>query len=153
MAKIANPRKSFNFTITIVGIPFDAFLAQKVSIPEIEAEVVEHGDTNHDIKTAGRVKYGMINIEKIITTSGPDNYFYDWLDSCQSAVLGGGLTPTLYKRDIVISEFAEDGATVINTYTCFGCWPSKIAAQDQSRTESDNTVENIDLCVDVIVKV
>ena len=62
MAQIKNPRKVFNFSFQIMPLPIDPFLAQKVTIPEVSADVVEHGDTNHDIKTAGRVKYGNIMI-------------------------------------------------------------------------------------------
>ena len=58
MAQVSNPRKEFNFTIQIAPAPINPFLAQKVEIPEITIDQTEHGDTNHDIKTAGRIKFG-----------------------------------------------------------------------------------------------
>ena len=149
---IENPRKVFNFSIQVMGAPIDPFLSQKVVVPEISADVVEHGDTNHDIKTAGRVKYSMVQVEKIMTTSGADNYFFDWLYSCQDPIIGGGLNPTAYKRTITITELAEDGTSILNTWVLTGCWPSKINSMNLSRTESDNTMESLELCVDKIEK-
>ena len=152
MAMIENPRKVFNFSIQIAQAPIDPFLAQKVVVPEITADIVEHGDTNHDIKTAGRVKYSTVNIEKIMTTSGADNYMFDWLYSCQDPIIGGGLIPTAYKRTITITELAEDGTSILNTWVLTGCWPSKINSMNLSRTDSDNTMESIEICVDKIEK-
>lgn len=152
MAKITNPRKGFNFTILIAGVTFNSFLAQKVTIPDREVEVAEHGDTNHDIKTGGRVKFGNISIEKIMTTSGSDNYFEDWMASIADPLIGGGLTPSFYKRVITITELAEDGFSPINTWVCNGCWPSKRNAIQLDRQSSDNTIESLELCVDEIEK-
>lgn len=170
MAKNHNPRKKFNFSVQVVGAPIDPFLVQNVEIPEREIEVVEHGETNHDIKTGGRVKFGMIILEKILTTdlnSGEHTYFEDWMASVQDPVTGGGLTPGTalgYKRNIIITEFPESGIVVnpltgsptgafLNQWICTGCWPSKRNAIDLNRTESDNTIEHIELCVDYLEKV
>lgn len=152
MAQVSNPRKSFNFSIQVVPEPINPFLAQKVQIPEIGIEAVMHGDTNHDIKTAGRVTYGTVNIEKISTTSGADTYFFDWLYSCQDAVIGGGLVPDEYKRVVTITELAEDGTSILNTHVLIGCWPNKINGIQLDRQSSDNTMESIELCVDKIEK-
>ena len=152
MAQVSNPRKGFNFSIQITPLVIDPWLCQKVSIPQIEVEKAHHGDTNHDIKTGGRVKYNDIKLEKIMKTSGPDNYFYDWAASVADVIIGGGLTPTAYKRTITITELAEDGLTVINTWVCFGCWPTKINDMSLDRMSSDNTVESVDISVDEIEK-
>lgn len=148
MAQIANPRKAFNFTILVLGM--NPFLAQEVDIPEFEVEAVEHGDTNHDIKTAGRVKFGNIRIKKISTADGPDTTFWAWLESCQNAILGGGTVPQLYKRNVVITQFATDGQTPIAVWQCQGVWPSKISGVNFKRMASENTMEDIELCVDVV---
>tara|TARA_R110002020_G_scaffold54690_5_gene152277 strand:- start:3518 stop:3979 length:462 start_codon:yes stop_codon:yes gene_type:complete len=152
MANISNPRKKFNFTISIPTAPIDPFLVQNVEIPEREIEVVEHGDTNHDIKTGGRVKIGMITLEKISTTTGADVYFEDWMLLVQNEVIGGGSAPAIYKKLIIITELAEDGTTQINQWTAIGCWPSKRNSISLDRTESDNTIESVELCVDKLVK-
>lgn len=152
MAQISNPRKSFNFSIQIAPAPINPFLAQKVDLPEITIEQVEHGDTNHDIKTAGRVKLGNINISKIMTTSGSDNYMFDWAYSCQDAIIGGGLIPSQYKRIVIITELAEDGTSVLNTWVGMGCWPTKINGMTLDRLSSDNSIEQVELSVDKIEK-
>jgi len=152
MAQISNPRKNFNFSIQIAPLPIDPFLAQKVTIPEISLDVAEHGDRNYDVKTAGRVKYGNITIEKISTTSGADNYMFDWLKSCQDDILGGGLVPTAYKRVMTITELAEDGSSILNTWICNGVFPNKINGIELNRQASDNTIESVEFCVDTIEK-
>jgi len=152
MAQITNPRKKFNFSIQIVPAPLNPFLAQKVEVPEITLQAVKHGDTNHDIKTAGRVEYGDVTIEKISTTSGADNYFFDWQASCQDAIIGGGLLPEQYKRVVTITELAEDGTSILNTWVLLGAWPTKIGAMELNRLDSDNTMESVTLSVDKIEK-
>lgn len=152
MAQISNPRKQFNFSIQIAPAPINPFLAQEVEIPDINVEPVSHGDTNHDIKTAGRVTYGNITINKIMTTSGSDNYMFDWLYSCQDPIIGGGNIPSFYKRVVTITELAEDGVSILNTWVCTGCFPVTINGMTLSRTSSDNTIESIELSVDKIEK-
>lgn len=152
MAHISNPRKKFAYTIQIAPIPINPFLVQKVTIPEIEVETTAHGDTNHDINTAGRVRYGKLKLEKIETTSGADNYFFDWISSAQDVIIGGGNIPNFYKRIITISELAEDGTSVLNTWICKGAFPNKINEQELDRMSSDNTIESIELTVDKVEK-
>ena len=153
MAQIDNPRKNFQWSIAIAPFPMNPWLAQKVNIPDISIDIVEHGDTNHDIKTGGRVKFTPIQIDKIMTTDGSDNYFFDWAASVQDSLIGGGLPPQQYKRTVTITELAEDGQTIINTWIGTGCWPSKINGIDLDRQGSDNTIESVELCVDKLEKV
>ena len=153
MANIKSPRKKFNFSIQIVPAPINPFLAQKVTAPEIGLGVAKHGDTNHDIKTAGRVEIGDITIEKIISTGGADNYFFDWLKSCNDELIGGGLVPDEYKRQLLITELAEDGTSILNTHIAIGCWPNKINGMDFDRMSTENSVESITLSVDKYDKI
>lgn len=148
MAIVSNPRKQFNFSIQIAEAPIQPFLCQEVDLPEITIESTAHGDTNHDIKTGGRAVIGNATIQKIMTTSGADNYFYDWALLVADTVLGGGLPPDQYKRTVIISELAEDGVSVINTWVLTGCWPTRINGQKLNRLSSDNSIENVELSVD-----
>lgn len=152
MAQVSNPRKQFNFSIQIAPQPINPFLCQKVTVAEVSLDVTSHGDTNHDINTAGRVKVGKVTIEKIMTTSGADNYFFDWLYSAQDPIIGGGLIPDDYKRILTITELAEDGTSALNTWVCIGAFPSKINDMELSRVSSDNTIEKIELTIDKIEK-
>lgn len=151
-AKVKNPRKKFNFRISFVKHPMNAYLAQKVTLPDIEIEQVAHGDVNRDVKTAGRVTVGNLVVEKLMTTSGPDNWLHDWLYSCQDHINGGGLTPDQYMETVLIEELAEDGLTVINTHLCTEVWPAQVTGLDLDRMSSDNTIESIEFSVGTIDK-
>ena len=153
MAKFANPRKRFNFSIQISPDPINPFLFQKVTVPDADIEEVAHGDTNHDIKTAGRVTYGKIVCEKLKPSDLGDSYMWSWFDTCQSSVLGGGAPPQIYKKVITIVEMAEDGATVLNTWVAQGVWPSSLPGTELDRGSSENTIENVEFSVDKLTKV
>lgn len=153
MAKFANPRKRFQFSIQISPDPINPFLFQKVTIPDSDIEEVAHGDTNHDIKTAGRVTYGKIVCEKLLPSDQGDAYLWSWFDTCQSSVLGGGAPPQIYKKVITVVEFAEDGATILNTWVAEGVWPSSLPGTELDRQASDNTIENVEFSVDKLAKI
>lgn len=148
MAHIKNPRKVFNFSLQFAPDIFDPWLAQKVTLPDVDIDVVEHGDANYSIKTGGRVNYGTCTIEKLMTTGGADNWFWDWINAVQDSVVGGGLTPSLYKKMLTVTELAEDGATPINSWVLEGVWPSKINGLPLDRLSSDNSIETIELQCD-----
>jgi phage tail-like protein len=154
MAIVANPRKVFNFSLTIMGVPLEPFLFQKADLPDREIDVVEHGDTNYDVKTGGRNKVGTVVLEKLLrTTRSPESlYFWTWMDLIANPFMGGGLTPLAYWRTAILEEFAEDGLTVINRWELYGCWPFKINGQSQNRQSSDNTIEKIELSVNNVNK-
>ena len=153
MAKFANQRKKFNCTIQISPDPINPFVFQKVTLPDAEIEEVAHGDTNHDIKTAGRVTYGKIVCEKLLPSSEGDAYMWSWFDTCQSSLIGGGAPPQIYKKVITVVEMAEDGATILNTWVAEGVWPSSLPGTELDRQASDNTIENIEFSVDTLAKV
>ncbi len=146
MAQIPNPRKTFNFSIAVAGL--NPFLAQEVDIPDFDIDVTEHGDTNHDIKTGGRAKFGTLKIKKISSATGPDNWIWNWMLQVQNVFTGGGDLPSNYKRTVVVEQFLNDGVTVINSWVFYGSWPSKINGVSFKRTGSDNTMEDIELQVD-----
>lgn len=148
MANVSNPRKKFNYSIQIAPAPINPFLCQTADLPDVDIEQTSHGDTNHDVKTGGRVTVGNLSLDKIMTTGGADNYMYDWAMSVQDMVLGGGLVPSQYKRIVTVSELAEDGTSILNTWVCTGCWPTKVNGLSLDRMSSDNTIESVELSVD-----
>lgn len=154
MATVANPRKVFNFSLQFTNVPMESMLFQEVNLPDFEIDVVEHGGTNHDIKTGGRVKVGKLVLRKLLRTvnNTESMVFWDWMQMVQSQTLGGGLTPTAYYRGVIVEEFAEDGMTPINRWEFSECWPNKINGQSQKRMASDNTIEEIELSVNMMVK-
>lgn len=146
-AKVKNPRKKFLFRITFVKHPMNAYLCQKVTLPDIEIEQVAHGDINRDVKTAGRVSIGNLTIEKLMTTGGPDNWLHDWLYACQDHINGGGLTSEQYWETVLVEELAEDGVTAINSHLGTEVWPTKVNGLELDRMSSDNTIESIEFSV------
>lgn len=148
-AKIPNPRKQFQFNIIIAGL--NPFLVQEVKTPDEDHDVVEHGDTNYDVKTAGRKKISTLTITKIFRADFPEAGFKNWTRRIQDTRTGGGEPPSIYKRPIIIEEYANDGRTVINRETYMGCWPSKVNGRDLNRRGSDNTTESIEFQVDELL--
>ena len=148
MANVANPRKQFNFDISSPGV--NSFLCQKVTIPDFEIDVVAHGDTNYDVKTGGRHKYGALMIEKIASATVSDIYIWVWMQEIQDVILGGGILPFLYKRTIEVTQFSTDGILVLNSWVMKGCWPSKINGLEYNRLGSENTLESIEIQVDTV---
>lgn len=147
---IQNPRKAFNFAIRFPGLT--EWLAQSVTVPEVEIEPVEHGDANSLVKTGGLAKFGMLMVEKISSATIQDYWVWDWMDAIQNAFNGSGALPSNYKRDCTILQFAPDRTTVLLEWYCVGVWPSKINGISLSRVESQNTVESIEFCVDRVLR-
>ena len=151
MAIIANPRKQFQFNIIVPGL--NPFLAQKVSAPDVEFDIVEHGDTNHLIKTAGLKKVGQITIEKIFSALEIDTFMANWQNLIGNFRTGGGAIPDVYKKDIVIQQLGPDRITVLGSWLCTGCWPQKRNGVEFDRKASENTTETIEFCVDQVIEV
>ena len=151
-AKVKNPRKKFLWQITFVNHPLNPYLFQKVNLPEITIEQVEHGDVNRSVKTAGRVTVGNMSANKLETTSGSDTWLWDWLNSCQDMVLGGGLTPSEYWETARVDELAEDGVSILNSWICEEVWPCRINGQELDRMSSDNTIEDLAFSVGICNK-
>lgn len=150
MANIPNPRKKFQFGIIIIGPtgPLNPFLAQEVDLPDIGFEIDTHGDTNYDVKTAGKVTVDKLMIKKISPTNQPDPWVWTWVDIIMNSYTGGGALPSIYKRSVIVNEFAIDGITVVNSHTLDGVWPSKVNGKQLRRTESGNLLEEMEFEVD-----
>jgi hypothetical protein len=96
---------------------------------------------------------GNASINKIMTTSGPDNFMFNWKSLCQDEIIGGGVVPDAYKKTVLVRELDETGQVAINTWIWDGCWPTKINGQTNSRMVSENTIESFELSVDISQKI
>jgi len=148
-AKVPNPRKQFLFTIILPGL--NPFMAQDVKLPDKEFEVVEHGDTNFDVKTAGKIKFSNLTVNRIFSAVAVDTYMEDWARRIQNTILGGGQIPSAYKVQAIVEEYGSDGITILRTHIYSGVWPSKINGIELSRKGSDNTVQSLEFCVDEVI--
>lgn len=151
-AKVKNPRKVFLWQIVFVKHPINPYLFQGVDMPEISLEQVSHGDINRDVKTAGRATIGNMTARKLETTSSSDTWIWDWLMSCQDHHLGGGLTPSEYWETVIVNELAEDGVSILNSWTMSELWPVRINGKTLDRMSSDNTIDEIEFSVGTIDK-
>lgn len=146
MAQVNNPRKNFNFQVSIDTI--NPFLCQEVKLPDVEFDMTEHGDVNYDVKTAGRKKIGQLTVNKIFPADQLDTGVRDWASTIQDQTTGGGALPSEYKRTIVVQQYAPDGVTVLDQWEYDGCWPQKINGIEFNRRSSENTTQTIEFCVD-----
>lgn len=151
MAQIANPKKAFNFGIIAAGL--NPYAAQDVNIPDYEIDVVTHGDTNHDIKTAGKMNFGNVTITKLRPMGLGDNWVWSWIQTIQNVYTGGGLLASQYKRDIDIVQYGYDNLTVTDRWEIDGAWPVRVNNMNLSRVSSENSMETVELSVDRSQKV
>lgn len=147
-AKIANPRKQFQFNVIIPGL--NPFLVQKIKSPDMEFEVAEHGDTNFVVKTAGIRKVGSLTLEKISSATGIDAFMSVWFNQIGNTATGGGLPPSAYKKTIVIEQLGNDNVSVIQTWVIKGAWPQKRNGIDFDRKGNDNSMETIEFACDEV---
>ena len=152
-AKVSNPRKKFLWSIQFVEHPVNTYLFQQITLPEMEIEQVEHGDINRSVKTGGRISFGNMTCQKLETTSGADTWLWNWMTAVQNAPLGGGLTPSEYWCTAIVNELAEDGVSILNTWTLSEVWPTRLNGQELDRMSSDNTIEEIEFSVGYMEKV
>lgn len=148
MAQIANTRKVFNFQIEIDGI--NQFEVQKCTVPEGEIEVVEHGDTNHNVGTGGKIKFGNMVFEKLRPLPTTDTWAWDWLKRVQDAETGGGELPENYKKTVIVKEMSTNNTTTVNRFICEGVFPTKCSQTDFDRMSSDNIIETITFWTDKV---
>lgn len=150
MAMVADTAKVFNFVVEVLGV--NQFEIQKVTLPDMEIEAVKHGDTNHDIKTAGRVTVGDMVWEKLNPLPVPDSFAHDWLTRAQDLILGGGQLAATYKQTVVVKLMDSTGLVAVKRWLCTGCWISKLSHSDLDRMSSDNMIQSITLSVDTCIE-
>ena len=151
MAQIENPKKSFQFGIIAAGL--NPYSVQEADIPDFEIEQVEHGDLDHDIKTAGRIKFSNFKLTKLRPIGTGDNWIWTWITNIRNSFTGGGQLASQYKRTIDIVQYAYDNITITDDWKMIGTWPTKVNGISLSRTKSENTMEEIEFSVDQVRKV
>src|SRR6478736_7864227 len=117
MAQIEDPKKVFQFGFLAAGL--NPFEVQKVDIPDFEIEVVEHGDTNYDVKTGGRIKFGDVTLEKLRPMSGGrgrTNWIWDWIQSIVDTDFGSIGNSFFYKRNNDIVQYNYDGLSITDRW-------------------------------------
>lgn len=148
---VANPRKVFQFGIEIDGV--DQLLIQDVKKPEAEIGAVEHGASNHNIKTAGGVAVSDAELQGVKSAPLGDNWAWDWLQSAQDMESGTGGLSEDYKKDVIFKEFGP-GGTPVSIEIWEGAWVRKVSPSNFKRgNQSENVIETVTMSVDKIIKV
>jgi phage tail-like protein len=141
MPNFSVPNKVFRYVVEIDGL--EQFKCQKFTPPKVSIEKVSHGDTNYDVKTAGRYSVDDIVLEKLVPTDTVDTWALDWLLDAQDPFLGGGMLPDELYQTIIVRELAEDGTTPVMRWVYEGCWVCEVSQSDYDRTSSDNVIETV----------
>jgi phage tail-like protein len=150
MAEIDDPKKSFNFGIIAAGL--NPYTVQECNLPDFDLDIVEHGQDNHMIKTAGMIKFGDVTVNKLRPVTLEDNWIWDWIQGIQDAIFGGGQLPQDYKRDFDIVQYSYDNITITDRWEISGSFPKKINGLKLGRMKSENSLEEILLSVDTCYK-
>lgn len=150
MAQIEDPKKVFQFGYIAPGL--NPYQVQQADIPDFDIEIAEHADTNFDVKTAGRMKFGNVVLNNLRPVSGGSNWVWTWIQSIVDVIGGGIGNPLNYKQTHDIVQYSYDDVTVTDRWRCFGIFPIKINGQKLDRTKSENSMDNITLSVDRVVK-
>lgn len=151
MAEIEDPSKVFQFGYLAPGL--NPYMVQNADIPDFDVEVSEHGDTNFDVKTGGKMKFGDVTLENLRPVSGGSNWIWDWIQSIVDVQSGAIGNPLTYKRSHDIVQYGYDGLSVMDRWRCLGIFPKKINGLKLSRAKSDNAMDNIILSVDRVIKI
>lgn len=146
MAQVTDPKKAFQFNIFAAGL--NPYAAQDVNIPDFDIEVVEHGDTDHDVKTAGRIKYGNVTVTKLRPIGIGDSWVWAWIERIRNSTTGGGQLARQYKQNISIVQLSYDNITITDEWKCEGAWPTRVNGLALSRTKSENSMETVELAID-----
>jgi tail tube protein gp19 len=146
---VNNPAKQFQFRLALLGL--NPFLAQVVTLPDVEFEEVLHGQDVGDIKTAGKKRISSLMVEKLISSDFLDIEIWAWVESIGNETFGGGQLPIIYKKSCLVEQLSADGITSIKRYQCEGVWPRKINGIELSRTGTSNTIERIEFSVDRMI--
>ena len=152
---IVNPRKKFNFRVTILPDPQIAtFSVQMITLGESAIDITEHGFGNTVLKTGGLIKVGNLTMERIIEADSADiaASLWAWHWSVQNPATQVGGDPRAYKRVIKIAELADGVGTpvALNTWFAVGAWPATMNGREFDRTSSDNLVDSIEFACDYL---
>ncbi len=152
MPVVGTPRtfdKKFSFQVIIDG--FTSFGFQKMSALEAEvAEVKQYeGGTLIPNKSAGRVEFKDVTLERGATVLDRDALI--WFQMVVLAPANVGLRDPVYKRNLHLVQKERDG-TIVKAWSLFGAWPKVFTAGEWDNTVDENVIEKLTLCYDYFIR-
>jgi len=142
MSSIGNTIKSFLFAVDINGI--NQLSVQKISGLEVEVEAIAHGESDHDVYTPGRVKYGKVTMESILPTGVAQNTLWQLLQRSRFDLVGSS------KQTINIRLLGPDKITTQKTWVLYGAWVSKVSYGELNRSSGEAVVRTAEWTIDEI---
>lgn len=132
----------------------DVALIRKCNIPEVEIAEDKHayGGLPHDIKTAGKMKFGDINIEKVMPAGSSDTAAFRWLQTVIDPNSNVARLASQYKRTVLIEHLAPNGG-IVGRWRVMGCWVKKLGyGENDAMKEAEALIEKITLCCDKYIR-
>jgi hypothetical protein len=115
-------------------------------MPEVEVEIAEFNSagTLHPRKTASRLKYNVIECEKMMVEEGADKAAYEWLQRVVDANTGLGLLPSQYMLDVDLVHYNRAGVP-IDRWTLHGAFICKLGYDDLEGGNKDDLIEKVSI--------
>lgn len=150
LATPVNPRKKYPWIVEFEGL--EPALVQRVKLPVISVDSVEHGSSNILVKTGSMVKFADIELNKLMFMDKNENWAYDWLRQVSDPETGTMGVPSDYKRNGYIIFQNPDLDTILEKWQVVGCWPKEIEKDELDKTSSEDMIERVVLSCDYVVR-
>jgi phage tail-like protein len=149
IAAVQNPLKKFAYKVIVAGL--ETALVQKVKMPDQEVDVVKHGNYNMDVATAGKLKYGDLTLDKLVSADGiTDLWAWSWLMTVQNPIGLGGVAP-VYKQTVIVQLIGPDGVSIKRQWMVEGAFVKKVEGEDLDAMSSENIIEKVVLSCDYVI--
>ena len=143
-------RKRFQWALEVETPSGVANIAQivKCGFPEIENEAseIKQAGALHSIKQPGMLKFGDIEFERVLLSTGADLQMHQWLTTAANPTTGRGARPSTIKMTVDLVHLNENG-DAIEKVRVYGAWVKKIAGDGQEGS-SEAWIEKITLSCD-----
>ncbi len=147
MAKIANPVKSYKYSINFNGV--NQAKIQSVTVGKFEIEKVMHHDGGVEKKTPGMPKVGDIDLEKLIAMDSSDSDIWEWFSKAFNYKTGQQSPPSEAMRDGTIS-LLDGNENPVRTWIIENAWVCEFEPSKLADGEGTNSIDKVKLCVDNI---
>jgi len=136
---------AWQFSVEIAG--FDPAFFQKADLPEVQMEEANFAPAGSlfDQKTASRVKYEDLKLEKAVPQENTETNILTWIRQMITVAAGIGAVPRDYMRDVDVVVYDRTGSE-IKRYRFFGAFVKTAKFGSLDGSSSENVIEELTLC-------
>ena len=140
-----NVHQKWQFGVEIAGMDPKFFL--KADFPSFDIDEVEHNPAGSLFaqKTAGRVKFKDVTLEKSVPAQNVEESILDWARKCITVAAGTGGIPSDYMKDVDLIKYDRTGKE-IKRYRLFNAWVKSAEFGEGEGSSSDVDMEKMTLC-------